>query len=548
MKKFTFSVGLFLLTLFFTACNEEQETLAGGDELPVNSKTFLADYFADESIVSIEQGTDNYQVYYPSYKVQFDTEGAWKQLDGKRVAGYYKSVPNAFINREIPQAIRDWVTTNYPNAYIVDIEREYKNRVFIGYEIELSNGIDDLFFDTQGNFVSGPTPNISALPQAARTFLTTYFANDALISQKRDGGDYEVILTSGIEIEFNSQGIWKNVDGKFNNGKYTALPTTFLTAELPANLLTFVSTNYPGKSIIEVEKEFKYNTHTGYDIELNNTNVDLDFDLQGNILNGGGTSNPGSSILPETAKTFLSTYFANDALYKQKRDDDGDYEVTLTSGIEIEFNSQGVWKNVDGNFDGGRYSALPTTFLNAELPSNLLTFVNTNYPGRVVIEVDKEFKYNSLVGYEIELNGKIEVKFDTNGNVLGGGGNSGTTELPQTAKDFMNTHFSGSSYTTKLDDGEYKVYVGYYKIEFDRQGNWTQIDGETGNRKTALPASILALQPLNTINAYVNSRYSGRYIINIEKDYKRGVTYYEVELNNSVDLIFDAQGSFLRRD
>lgn len=387
--------------------------------------------------------------------------------------------------------------------------------------------------------------NENELPSVSKTFLDTYFSGQSILDTRKDNNEYEVYYTN-YKVEFDLQGAWKQIDGKRVKGDYKAVPQTFLENEIPKGITDWVTSNYPSITIVEVEKEFEKGTHVGYDIELGNGRDDLDFDLNGNLINGTNPPNP--TVLPEKAQTFLSTYFSGDAVVSQKKDDDGEYEVILTSGIEIDFDSQGAWLNVDGKFENGQYKALPEAFLTTELPATLLTFVTANYPDKEIIEVDKEFKNNTLAGYEIDLNGGVELDFDTNGNLIGSGGTT-TVELPQTAKEFMNTHFNGLSYTSVKDENEYDVYVDAYKLEFDQQGVWKKVDGSVKkDNYKALPESFLALIPVNKINEYVKTNYASQYIIEIEKDYENGNLYYDIELDNQVDLIFNAEGEFVRKD
>ncbi|MDR2913765.1 MAG: PepSY-like domain-containing protein [Tannerella sp.] len=386
--------------------------------------------------------------------------------------------------------------------------------------------------------------NESELPSSAKTFLETYFSGQSVLDTRKDNDEYKIYYTN-YKVEFDRQGIWKQVEGKQIKNDYKAVPYAFLNEEIPAGIVVWITQYYLNTSIVEVEKEYEKGVHIGYDIELNNGIDDLDFDLNGNYTKG--TTPPVSTVLPEKAQTFLNTYFADDAVVSREKDNDGDYEVILASGIEIDFDSQGIWDNVDGKLENGQYKILPETFLTTELPAGIIAFIKTNYLNNEIVEVDKEFKNNVLVGYEVDLSSGVELDFDTNGNLTGSGGTS-TVELPQTAKDFMNTHFSGLTYTTIKDENEYDVYAGAYKIEFDLQGNWTKVDSYVGQVKTALPQSFLALTLVSIINNYVTTNYPERYIIEIEKDYENGKLYYDIELDNQVDLVFDTDGQFVKRD
>ena len=67
-----------------------------------------------------------------------DNKGNWEEVNCK-----YSSVPTAII----PAAIQKYVTTNYPDAKILKIERDKKD-----YEVKLSNRTE-LKFDLKFNLI-----------------------------------------------------------------------------------------------------------------------------------------------------------------------------------------------------------------------------------------------------------------------------------------------------------------------------------------------------------------------------------------------------------
>lgn len=101
----------------------------------------------------------------------------------------------------------------------------------------------------------------SELPKAAQTFLTKHFAGDQVRKAEKDQGrrglEYEVDLNSGAEIDFMSDGNWKEV--KAAKGK--AVPA----AIVPSAIAKYVSTNFSGQSIVEISRK-----RGGYEVELSN--------------------------------------------------------------------------------------------------------------------------------------------------------------------------------------------------------------------------------------------------------------------------------------
>ncbi len=99
------------------------------------------------------------------------------------------------------------------------------------------------------------------LPKAAQTFLSKHFAGDNIRKVEKDrerrGLEYEVDLNSGAEVDFKSDGDWKEV--KAAKGK--AVPA----AIVPSAIAKYVSTNFPGQSIVEISRK-----RGGYKVELSN--------------------------------------------------------------------------------------------------------------------------------------------------------------------------------------------------------------------------------------------------------------------------------------
>lgn len=144
MKNFRKITGAFILVFLLAGSFIfAQDKAITANQLPKTAKTFLASHFKGINIGSaIEDreiyGVDEYQVYLANgMKVEFDSKGNWKEVDGK-----HQKLPYGFI----PVSIRNYAAKNFPNTHIVKIEKERWS-----YKAELSNGLD-LEFDRNGNF------------------------------------------------------------------------------------------------------------------------------------------------------------------------------------------------------------------------------------------------------------------------------------------------------------------------------------------------------------------------------------------------------------
>lgn len=110
------------------------------------------------------------------------------------------------------------------------------------------------------------------------------------------------------------------------------------------------------------------------------------------------------------------------------------------------------------------------------------------------------------------------------------------TELPSIAKDFIIVNFpSASIVSTQKDKDEYEVVLSDgTKIEFDKKGDWTDVDAAP--MKT-LPTGFYPA----AIDTYIGENYQDAGINEISK-VKRG---FEVELLTGTELLFGNDGTFI---
>jgi hypothetical protein len=111
--------------------------------------------------------------------------------------------------------------------------------------------------------------------------------------------------------------------------------------------------------------------------------------------------------LPAEAKSFIENNFANDEVSHIILDRDVisvDYNVSLTSGTKLEFNSRGEWKEVDT-----RNSIVPNNIV----PQAIAEYIKKNYPNREITEIKRNHTYT-----EVTLKGGLELTFNKNYNVV----------------------------------------------------------------------------------------------------------------------------------
>ena len=111
------------------------------------------------------------------------------------------------------------------------------------------------------------------LPKKAQLFIDSNFKN-AKITYVKDERDflersYEVLFADGTKVEFNRNGEWKEVDCR-----RSAVPT----AIVPAKILNYVNSNYPGVKILQIERD-----KVDYELKLSNS-LELTFNKKFNII------------------------------------------------------------------------------------------------------------------------------------------------------------------------------------------------------------------------------------------------------------------------
>lgn len=107
--------------------------------------------------------------------------------------------------------------------------------------------------------------------------------------------------------------------------------------------------------------------------------------------------------LPAKAQSFINKYFAGEEVSHITYDRDAlsaDYDVRFLSGTEVEFDSNGEWKDIDT-----RNGVVPAELI----PQAIAKYVKSNYPNRTITEISRNHTHT-----EVTLNGGLELKFNKN--------------------------------------------------------------------------------------------------------------------------------------
>lgn len=108
---------------------------------------------------------------------------------------------------------------------------------------------------------------ISQLPVKAQEFIKSHFQKSEVLLAKIDtellNKSYKVVFSGGESVEFDKNGLWKDVECK-----QTVVPA----AIVPNVIADYVKKNFPKEKILKIDRDSKF-----YEIELSNK-LELKFD------------------------------------------------------------------------------------------------------------------------------------------------------------------------------------------------------------------------------------------------------------------------------
>ena len=121
---------------------EKNDSYIDAALLPDVAQNFLSTYYESVAIQSVMKDYDDLSYTYDvrladGTHIEFRKNGEWKQVEN-RGEGVADSI--------IPAKIADYLTTNYPNNFVIDIERDRH------FDVELNNGLE-LEFGLDGDFI-----------------------------------------------------------------------------------------------------------------------------------------------------------------------------------------------------------------------------------------------------------------------------------------------------------------------------------------------------------------------------------------------------------
>ena len=102
-------------------------------------------------------------------------------------------------------------------------------------------------------------------------------------------------------------------------------------------------------------------------------------------------------------------------------------------------------------------------------------------------------------------------------------------EMPEAAQTLLKQYFANKvPLVVTVDWDDYTiVYESGEKVEFDKQGNWKEINCRT----SGVPVELIPEQ----IKSHINATFPGAMVLKLDRN-RRG---YEVKLNNGLEVEYD---------
>ncbi len=178
---------------------------------------------------------------------------------------------------QLPQNIKDYILSNYPNATVVRTKFESrKNR----YEVYLDNGLK-IKFTADGGLIKVETYkeeyiDASALPRVVRNYINANNRGAKIMYiKRRSSGSFEIYLDNGFEFEFDESGNLTRIeDFNLNDNLYIDMD------KFPRGIKTYLSSNYPNDIVTKVKVK-KY--AGGYEVKLS-SELKLEFTTDGSFI------------------------------------------------------------------------------------------------------------------------------------------------------------------------------------------------------------------------------------------------------------------------
>ena len=210
----------------------------------------------------------------------------------------YNSIDQTPLSEVVKTKIETYVSTNHPNNSVVGVGVEPQV-----INVKLNSNIE-ILFSLSGDFTAYDSVNsnddnnhddgeYNSIDQAPlsevvktkiKTYISTNHPSNSVVEVDIENQTIEIELNNNIEILFSLSGDFIAYDNNSSNdddhddGEYNSIDQAPLSEVVKTKIKTYISTNHPNKSIVEVDIE-----NQTIEVELNN-NVEILFSLSGDFI------------------------------------------------------------------------------------------------------------------------------------------------------------------------------------------------------------------------------------------------------------------------
>ncbi|MCB0546086.1 MAG: PepSY-like domain-containing protein [Phaeodactylibacter sp.] len=271
-----------------------------------------------------------------------------------------------------------------------------------------------------------------------------------------------------------------------NNGPLGANPNGIFTPcengvrispdELPDEVRNYLSENYPGFTFDDIEqfldsREIRF----GIDIEYEGNAIEFYFETDGTVISFGDSQSSQSVAiddLPAAILDYLETNFPDIPIDISEIDWEygmSFFEIELADGTELYFSQDGTFlcnddddgddddgddddgDDDDGDDDDGDDDDDDDDDYDDNIYTTINAYIQANYSGSSIDEIDRERLCGGVQAYEVELEGEdIKLYFDTDGDFLYSAQRIEEQDLPQAVTDAIASTYAG--YQVEDDD------------------------------------------------------------------------------------------------
>jgi hypothetical protein len=282
-----------------------------------------------------------------------------------------------------------------------------------------------------------------------------------------------------------------------------------------------------------------------------------------NPLTNPSLSQAAKSQLPANSINLIEDSYPGaviDQSFNYREDGRHYFRIDLNWNYRLYFDNQGnLLAVVDDDSQDDLYQ--PLTNVNPAI----LDFINSNFPGAALREVEHNMHPDGSMTIEVELSNGREIYFDANGNYIcqddnpmssssSNGNHVSPGTLPQAIQDYLAANYSG---ITVLDAEQYRDAAGNIwkyeveladgtKLHFDANGSLMVDDNSSSGQDDSIDISLQDLPAV--VRDYLQQNFSSETVEKAKKriDLQGNVKEYEVRFESDIRVFFDAQGNHLR--